>query len=80
MKALKELVETKLFSHLPYLQMSEERLLKATQYNWDSFETDIEAWAFSYIVSGKNIQLSFYVNGSFRIKNKRYRRSFINNP
>ena len=58
-KALKELVETKLFSHLPYLQMSEERLLKATQYNWDSFETDIEAWAFSYIVSGKNIQLSF---------------------
>ena len=45
-KALKELVERKLFSHLPYLQMSEEGLLKATQYNWDSFETDIEAWAF----------------------------------
>ncbi|NIA58993.1 CCA tRNA nucleotidyltransferase [Bacillus pacificus] len=45
-KALKELVETKLFSHLPYLQMSEERLLQATQYKWDSFETDIEAWAF----------------------------------
>ncbi|MGH1259643.1 MULTISPECIES: CCA tRNA nucleotidyltransferase [Bacillus] len=45
-KGLQELVETKLFSHLPYLQMSEERLLKAKQYNWDSFETDIEAWAF----------------------------------
>ncbi|EEL88727.1 CCA-adding enzyme [Bacillus cereus AH1272] len=45
-KGLQELVETKLFSHLPYLQMSEERLLKATQYKWDSFETDIEAWAF----------------------------------
>ncbi|WP_242241332.1 CCA tRNA nucleotidyltransferase [Bacillus cereus group sp. BfR-BA-01309] len=45
-KGLQELVETKLFSHLPYLQMSDERLLKATQYNWDSFETDIEAWAF----------------------------------
>ncbi|PHA31879.1 CCA tRNA nucleotidyltransferase [Bacillus wiedmannii] len=45
-KGLQELVETKLFSHLPYLQMSEETLLKATQYNWDSFETDIEAWAF----------------------------------
>ncbi|WP_242246352.1 CCA tRNA nucleotidyltransferase [Bacillus cereus group sp. BfR-BA-01523] len=43
---LQELVETKLFSHLPYLQMSEERLLKATQYKWDSFETDVEAWAF----------------------------------
>ncbi len=45
-KALKELVETKLFSHLPYLQMSEEKLLKTTQYKWDSFEADIEAWAF----------------------------------
>ncbi|MGM2632179.1 MULTISPECIES: CCA tRNA nucleotidyltransferase [Bacillus cereus group] len=45
-KALKELVETKLFSYLPYLQMSEEKLLKATQYKWDSFEADIEAWAF----------------------------------
>ncbi|MGE6537045.1 CCA tRNA nucleotidyltransferase [Bacillus luti] len=45
-KGLQELVETKLFSHLPYLQMSEEGLLKATQYEWDSFETDIEAWAF----------------------------------
>lgn len=78
-KGLKELVETKLFSHLPYLQMSEERLLKATQYKWDSFETDIEAWAFSYIVSEKNIHLSFYVNGSFRIKNKRYCCSFIGN-
>ncbi|EOO15257.1 CCA tRNA nucleotidyltransferase [Bacillus cereus] len=43
---LQELVETKLFSHLPYLQMSEERLLKAMQYKWDSFETDVEAWAF----------------------------------
>ncbi|WP_283749978.1 CCA tRNA nucleotidyltransferase [Bacillus cereus] len=43
---LQELVETKLFSHLPYLQMSEERLLKATQYKWDSLETDVEAWAF----------------------------------
>ncbi|WP_242309086.1 CCA tRNA nucleotidyltransferase [Bacillus cereus group sp. BfR-BA-01331] len=43
---LQELVETKLFSHLPYLQMSEERLLRATQYKWDSFETDVEAWAF----------------------------------
>ncbi|MGH0430053.1 CCA tRNA nucleotidyltransferase [Bacillus hominis] len=43
---LQELVETKLFSHLPYLQMSEERLLKATQYKWDSFETDVEVWAF----------------------------------
>ncbi|MBJ8052558.1 CCA tRNA nucleotidyltransferase [Bacillus cereus] len=43
---LQELVETKLFAHLPYLQMSEERLLKATQYKWDSFETDVEAWAF----------------------------------
>ncbi|MDR4901020.1 CCA tRNA nucleotidyltransferase [Bacillus mycoides] len=43
---LQELVETKLFSHLPYLQMSEERLLKATQYKWDSVETDVEAWAF----------------------------------
>ncbi|QWH00129.1 CCA tRNA nucleotidyltransferase [Bacillus mycoides] len=43
---LQELVETKLFSHLPYLQMSEERILKATQYKWDSFETDVEAWAF----------------------------------
>ncbi|AZQ48383.1 CCA tRNA nucleotidyltransferase [Bacillus sp. GX] len=45
-KGLQELVETKLFSHLPYLQMSEERLAKATQYKWDSFETDVEAWAF----------------------------------
>ncbi|MDD1366835.1 CCA tRNA nucleotidyltransferase [Bacillus sp. MHSD_36] len=45
-KGLQQLVETKLFSHLPYLQMSEERLLQATQYKWDSFETDIEAWAF----------------------------------
>ncbi|KZD37818.1 CCA tRNA nucleotidyltransferase [Bacillus mycoides] len=43
---LQELVETKLFSHLPYLQMSEERLLKATQYKWDSLETDVEVWAF----------------------------------
>ncbi|QWU44397.1 MULTISPECIES: CCA tRNA nucleotidyltransferase [Bacillus] len=43
---LQDLVETKLFSHLPYLQMSEERLLKATEYKWDSFETDVEAWAF----------------------------------
>ncbi|WP_342718793.1 CCA tRNA nucleotidyltransferase [Bacillus paramycoides] len=45
-KGLQQLVETKLFSHLPYLQMSEERLLQATQYKWDSFETDVEAWAF----------------------------------
>ncbi|MFJ8415305.1 CCA tRNA nucleotidyltransferase [Bacillus paramycoides] len=45
-KGLHELVETKLFYHLPYLQMSEERLLKATQYKWNSFETDVEAWAF----------------------------------
>ncbi|HFJ9440198.1 TPA: CCA tRNA nucleotidyltransferase [Bacillus albus] len=45
-EGLQQLVETKLFSHLPYLQMSEERLLQATQYKWDSFETDIEAWAF----------------------------------
>ena len=79
-KGLKELVETKLFSHLPYLQMSEERLLKATQYNWDSFETDIEAWAFFLYCIGEEHPSVFYVNGSFRIKNKRYRRSFINNP
>ena len=26
--------------------MSEEKLLIATQYKWDSFEADIEAWAF----------------------------------
>ncbi|WP_000819522.1 CCA tRNA nucleotidyltransferase [Bacillus cereus] len=45
-KGLQELVETKLFTHLPYLQMSEERLLEAAQYNWGYFETDIEAWAF----------------------------------
>ncbi|KEK22729.1 CCA tRNA nucleotidyltransferase [Bacillus gaemokensis] len=45
-KGLQNLVETKLFAHLPYLQMSEERILKAAQYKWDSFETDIEAWAF----------------------------------
>ncbi|HEK9102186.1 CCA tRNA nucleotidyltransferase [Bacillus pfraonensis] len=45
-KGLQQLVETKLFTHLPYLQMSEERILKAAQYNWGSFETDIEAWAF----------------------------------
>ncbi|AIK39814.1 CCA tRNA nucleotidyltransferase [Bacillus pseudomycoides] len=43
---LQQLVETKLVTHLPYLQMSEERILKAMQYNWDFFETDIEAWAF----------------------------------
>lgn len=67
-KALKELVETKLFSHLPYLQMSEEKLLKATQYKWDSLKQTLRRGRFSYIVSGKNIQLSFYVNGSFRIK------------
>lgn len=45
-KGLQKLVETKLFTHLPYLQMSEERILKAAQYKWDSFETEIEAWAF----------------------------------
>ncbi|MGE7882530.1 CCA tRNA nucleotidyltransferase [Bacillus sp. NPDC094077] len=45
-KGLQELVKTKLFTHLPYLQMSEEKLLKASQYKWDSFETDVEAWAF----------------------------------
>ena len=72
-KGLKELVETKLFSHLPYLQMSEERLLKATQYNWDSFETDIEAWAFFLYCIGEEHPSVFYVNGSFQIKNKRYR-------
>ncbi|MBO1624474.1 CCA tRNA nucleotidyltransferase [Bacillus arachidis] len=45
-KGLQKLVETKLFTHLPYLQMSEERILKAAQYKWDSFEKEIEAWAF----------------------------------
>ncbi|MEN1935380.1 CCA tRNA nucleotidyltransferase [Paenibacillus sp. 102] len=45
-KGLQKLVETKLFTHLPYLQMSEERILKAAQYNWDYFKNDIEAWAF----------------------------------
>ncbi|WP_459501503.1 CCA tRNA nucleotidyltransferase [Bacillus sp. C1] len=45
-QGLEQLVETKLFTHLPYLQMSEEKILSAAQYNWDSFETDIEAWAF----------------------------------
>ena len=69
-KGLKELVETKLFSHLPYLQMSEERLLKATQYKWDSFETDIEAWAFFLYCIGEEHPSVFYVNGSFRIKKK----------
>ena len=78
-KGLKELVETKLFSHLPYLQMSEERLLKATQYKWDSFETDIEAWAFFLYCIGEEHPSVFYVNGSFRIKNKRYCCSFIGN-
>ncbi|EMA6341943.1 CCA tRNA nucleotidyltransferase [Bacillus cytotoxicus] len=45
-KGLQKLVETKLFMHLPYLQMSEEKILKATEYNWGPFETEIEAWAF----------------------------------
>ncbi|MCI0765756.1 CCA tRNA nucleotidyltransferase [Bacillus sp. TL12] len=52
-KGLQQLVETKLFTHLPYLQMSEERILKAAQYNWDSFETDIEAWAFFLYCTGE---------------------------
>ena len=60
--------------------MSEEKLLKATQYKWDSFEADIEAWAFFLYCIGEEHPAVFYVNGSFRIKNKRYRRSFINNP
>ncbi len=80
-KALKELVETKLFSHLPYLQMSEERLLKATQYNWDSFETDIEAWAFFLYCIGEEHPAVFLRQWKFSNKKiKRYRRSFINNP
>ncbi|KFM99272.1 CCA tRNA nucleotidyltransferase [Bacillus clarus] len=45
-KGLQQLVETKLFAHLPYLQMAEEKIVKAAQYKWGFFETEIEAWAF----------------------------------
>ncbi|MDM5154160.1 CCA tRNA nucleotidyltransferase [Bacillus sp. DX1.1] len=45
-KGLQHLIATKLFEHLPYLQMSESTISEATQYNWDSFETEIEIWAF----------------------------------
>ncbi|MGS0478176.1 CCA tRNA nucleotidyltransferase [Bacillus mycoides] len=65
---LQELVETKLFSHLPYLQMSEERLLKATQYKWDSFETDVEAWAFFLYCIGEEHPFVFLRQWKFSNK------------
>ncbi len=61
--------------------MSEEKLLKATQYKWDSFEADIEdVGVFSYIVSGRTSSCLLRQWKFSNKKIKRYRRSFINNP
>ncbi|MFD0768512.1 CCA tRNA nucleotidyltransferase [Bacillus sp. CGMCC 1.60114] len=45
-KALQLLVETKLYEHLPYLQMCGDFISKSTEYNWSFFNNDTEAWAF----------------------------------
>ncbi|PEA55813.1 CCA tRNA nucleotidyltransferase [Bacillus pseudomycoides] len=45
-KALQLLVETKLYEHLPYLQMCGEYIAKAAEYDWNFFKSDTESWAF----------------------------------